>query len=81
MPVFDAIGDIWTRYVFYHAGGLQDGMIGIQGKVVTYIVSSVVKVSKMISFNAFGVSSVEGIVRNFNSQKFAVDQACCQRVG
>ena len=37
-------------------------------------------VSKLISFDAFGVSSVDGIVRNFNSQKVAVIQACCQRV-
>ena len=36
--------------------------------------------SKVISFDAFGVSSVDGIVRNFNSQKLAVIQACCQRV-
>ena len=36
--------------------------------------------SKVISFGEFGASSVAGIVRNFNSQKVAVIQACCQRV-
>ena len=36
--------------------------------------------SEMISFNAFGVSPVDGNVRNFNAQKVAVDPACCQRV-
>ena len=34
----------------------------------------------MISFNAFAVSSVDGIVSNLNDQGVAVDQACCQRV-
>ena len=34
----------------------------------------------MISFNAFAVSSVDGIVSNLNDQEVAVDQACCQRV-
>ena len=38
------------------------------------------QVSKMIRFNAFTVSSVEGIVFNLNNQEVAVDQACCQRV-
>ena len=37
-------------------------------------------VSKVISFDAFGVSPVDGIAGNFNSQKVAVIQACCQRV-
>ena len=36
--------------------------------------------SKVISFDAFGVSPVDGIAGNFNSQKVAVIQACCQRV-
>ena len=38
------------------------------------------QVSKMNSFNAFEVSSVDGIVSNLNDQEVAVDQACCQRV-
>ena len=38
------------------------------------------QLSKMISFNAFAVSSVDGIVSNLNDQEVAVDQACCERV-
>lgn len=40
-PVVDANGGIWIRYVLHHAGELQDGLIGIYGKVVTYIVNVV----------------------------------------
>ena len=38
------------------------------------------QVSKMNSFDAFEVSSVDGIVSNLNDQEVAVDQACYQRV-
>ena len=38
------------------------------------------KVSKMNSFNAIAVSSVDGIVSNLNDQEVSVDQACCERV-
>lgn len=34
----------------------------------------------MISFNAFAVSSIDGIVSNLNDRETAIGQACCERV-